>query len=77
MPVVLKTLMEKFMIPYMNMHSAMGGYFSENLASKKVFEKCGFTFLNEIPDLIDVAELKCGVKGKKVGLGMMRWEKKD
>jgi len=76
MPVVLNTLMEKFMIPYMNIHEIYGDYHITNKASRRVFEKCGFTLWKEIPDLEEISETKTGVKGKKVGLGIMRWERK-
>jgi len=76
MPVVLNTLMEKLMIPYMNIHQMNGDYYVTNKASRRVFEKCGFTFSKELPDLVEIPEAKSGVKGMKVGLGVMSWKRK-
>ncbi len=76
MPAVLKTVIEKFLVPYMNVCHITGAYFVSNRASRRVFEKSGFVLEEELPDLIELAESKTGVKGKKVGLGSMRWERK-
>lgn len=76
MPTALRTLMTEILIPYMNVHTLFGTYFGHNAASKRVFEKCGFTFVTMVPDAITVNEAKIGgVKGRKVGLGVMRWER--
>ena len=76
MPLVLKTMIEKFMIPYMNLAQINGSYYTTNKASRRVFEKNNFAFWKEVPDLIELSELKTGVKGKKVGIGLMKWERK-
>jgi RimJ/RimL family protein N-acetyltransferase len=69
-------MIEKFLIPYMNVHLLFGSFFDHNIASKRVFEKNGFVFEGITPDAFELAESKTGVKGKRVGLGMMRWERK-
>ncbi len=77
MPLVLRTLMTKILIPCMNVHSLIGTHFEHNAASKQVFEKCGFASVALLPDAVTINEAKIGgVKGKKVGLGVMRWERK-
>ena len=75
MPAVLRTLMKDLLMPYMNVHTLIATYFDHNMASRRVFEKCGFKFSNFVPDAIALSEAKTGVKDKKVGLGVMKWER--
>lgn len=75
MPAALRTLIDSFYIPYMNVHILTGAYYDTNVASKRVFEKVGFVFDKVVPDAIELAESKTGVKGKRVGLGVMRWKR--
>lgn len=72
----LRLSMEKFFVPYMNAHHITGTFFDHNAASKRVFEKNGFEFVSMTPDAFEIAESKVGIKGKRVGLGMMKWERK-
>ncbi|QSZ37580.1 hypothetical protein DSL72_008678 [Monilinia vaccinii-corymbosi] len=44
MPAILQTLLSDFAMPYMNMHTLIGEYLEYNVASRRVFEKCGFVF---------------------------------
>jgi L-amino acid N-acyltransferase YncA len=76
MPVALRLLMEKYLIPSLNAHRVIGVFFDYNTASKRVFEKNGFEFMGVTPNAIELSEAKTGVKGKKVGLGTMIWERK-
>jgi len=78
MPAVLKTLMAEVLIPYFNAHHLIGGYYEHNLASKKVFEKCGFTFWKSAPDVFTINPTKInGEEGRKVGVGLMTWERES
>jgi hypothetical protein len=77
MPSVVRTLIADFLVPYMNVHVMTGAYMDHNAASKKVLEKNGFIFDSLVPDCIEMLEVKTGVKGKKVGLGRMKWERKQ
>lgn len=70
---VIGALINEFMIPYMNAHIITGSYFEHNGGSRKVFEKNGFVLEKLIPDCYELPESKTGVKGKKVGVGIMRW----
>jgi RimJ/RimL family protein N-acetyltransferase len=76
MSVALQLLIEKFFVPYMNVHRLTGTFYDHNTASRRVFEKNGFKFMGITPDVVEIAESKTGVKGKRVGLGMMFWERK-
>lgn len=76
MPIVLKTVIDSFFVPYFNGHHLTGSFFEHNGASKRVFEKCGFVFDKFVPEAIELAKSKTGVKGKRAGLGRMKWEKK-
>jgi RimJ/RimL family protein N-acetyltransferase len=77
MPAVLSTLMAEIIVPYMNAHTVHGGYFEHNLASRRVFEKNGFSFETLAPDAIPINPAKLnGVEGKNVGIGVMKWERR-
>ncbi|EXJ59221.1 hypothetical protein A1O7_06653 [Cladophialophora yegresii CBS 114405] len=76
MPAALRTLLTDIAVPYMNAHTVHGGYFENNLASGKVFEKTGFVFETFVPDVFTINPAKLnGVEGKKVGTGIMKWER--
>lgn len=76
MSAVLRTLISEILIPYMDVHILMGMYFAHNLASKAVFEKCGFRHLEVVPDAFTLPESKTGgKKNVKIGLGVLRWER--
>ncbi len=53
----------------------IGNYHENNGGSKRVLEKCGFVFENFTPDAVELKESKTGMKGKKVGLGRMKWDR--
>ncbi|KAK5023822.1 hypothetical protein LTS07_008947 [Exophiala sideris] len=75
MPAVLRTLIKHILVPYMNVHTLMATYFEYNTPSRRVFEKCGFEFLQLLPDAITLPPTKNnGITGRKVGLGVMRWQ---
>jgi RimJ/RimL family protein N-acetyltransferase len=77
MPAVLRTLMAEIIVPYMNAHTVHGAYFEHNLASRRVFEKNGFSFETLAPDAIPINPAKLnGVEGKNVGIGVMKWERR-
>lgn len=75
MSAVVRTLMHEFMIPYMNLHRSTCAFFEHNVASRRVFEKNGFSHLGWFPEVVEMPEAKTGVKGKKVGLGVVEWER--
>jgi len=75
MQAVLRTVIDVFFIPLMNVHHITGAYLEHNGASKRVLEKTGFVFDSFVPNAIEMAESKTGVKGKKVGLGRMKWDR--
>jgi RimJ/RimL family protein N-acetyltransferase len=72
MTAVLATLVEKWLIPYMNVHHMSGGYLDHNIASGRVFEKNGWVFDRFLPDYIELPEIMTGVKGKKFGVMVMK-----
>jgi len=74
MPAVLQVLLDTFLIPYMNVHHITGAYFEHNRASRRVFEKTGFVLEKVVPEAIELPETKTGVKGQKVGVGIMGWD---
>jgi RimJ/RimL family protein N-acetyltransferase len=76
MPATLRTLINEFMIPYMNVHVLTGDFFEHNSASKRVFEKTGFELWQTASEVHELPESKTGVKGKKISLGVMRWTRK-
>jgi len=73
MPTALRTLIDSFYIPYLNVHILYGAFYETNLASKRVFEKVGFVFEKMVPGAVELKEERTGVKGKKMGLGVMKW----
>jgi len=73
MAVVLRTLRDEFMVPYMNVWDFQGSYLEHNQASRRVFEKCGFVFDRLVKDVVELSEAKTGVKGKMCGMGYMTW----
>jgi RimJ/RimL family protein N-acetyltransferase len=75
MTAVLGTVMEKWVIPYMNGHHMYAGYLDHNIASRRVFEKNGWVFDKSEPDRIELPESMTGVKGKKFGAGWMKWDR--
>ncbi|KAI1630231.1 hypothetical protein EDD37DRAFT_605089 [Exophiala viscosa] len=75
MPAVLRTVIKDVLIQYMNAHIVEATYFEHNSSSKRVLEKCGFRFVQLVPDAIALPPTKTnGVTGRKVGLGVMRWQ---
>lgn len=76
MPMALQTVIDAFFLPYMNVHHLTGNYLENNGGSKRVLEKCGFVFESFTLDAVELKESKTGVKGKRVGLGRMKWERK-
>lgn len=72
MPVVLRTLRDRILVPYLNVHVMVGTYFDGNAASKRVFEKCGFSSEGMVEECIWVPESKVP-GGKMTGMGVMRW----
>ncbi|KAK5053717.1 hypothetical protein LTR84_001678 [Exophiala bonariae] len=78
MPAVLSSLIKEVLVPYMNVHRLIGVYFEQNLASKRVFEKCGFRFVKLVPKAVSLPEVKfiaSGFKEREIGIGVMQWEK--
>lgn len=75
MSAVVHTVLHAFMVPYMNAHRLTCAFFEHNVASRRVFEKNGFTLIGWYPEIVEMSENKTGVKGKKVGLGVLEWEK--
>jgi len=75
MTAVLGTLTEKWLIPYMNVHHMSGSYLDYNIACKRVFEKNGWVFDKFEPDRIELPESMTGVKGRKFGMGVMKWDR--
>jgi RimJ/RimL family protein N-acetyltransferase len=78
MPIVLTTLTDQVLVPYMNIHRLIGTYFEHNTPSRRVFEKCGFQFLTSMPKAIILPELKAkasGLKDREIGIGVMQWER--
>lgn len=75
MPAVVRTLLNDFLIPHMNVHHISCAFLEHNPASRRVFEKSGFSFVKIYPDVVELPEAKTGVKGKKVGLGVVKWDR--
>lgn len=78
MPTVLASLIERVLIPYMNVHRLIGSYFEHNVASRRVFEKCGFQFLAFVPKAVTLPEVKfkaSGFKDREIALGVMEWQR--
>ena len=78
MSAVLSSLIEEVLVPYMNAHRLIGVYFEQNLASKRVFEKCGFHFLKLVPNAVTLPEPKfkaSGFEQREIGIGIMQWER--
>ncbi|KAF8849415.1 hypothetical protein BDZ45DRAFT_663248 [Acephala macrosclerotiorum] len=77
MPAVIRTLINEFLVPYMNVHIMTKAYIKHNEASRKVLKKNGFVFESFVPDCVKMPEAKTGVKGTTIGLGRTKWEKKS
>ena len=76
MTCVLKTVLAEIIVPYMNGHIVEGGYLEHNPASRRVFEKCGFSFVSMTADAMTINPTKVnGREGQKVGLGLLNWER--
>ncbi|OQV04342.1 Acetyltransferase GNAT domain-containing protein [Cladophialophora immunda] len=76
MAAALQQLMAEVIIPHMNVHKLVGTYFEHNLPSRRVFEKCGFTFETVVPNAVAVNPAKIGgIEGRKVGVGVLKWER--
>ncbi|OAP61051.1 hypothetical protein AYL99_06055 [Fonsecaea erecta] len=76
MPAALRKLMAEVIIPHMNAHQIVGTYFEHNLPSRRVFEKCGFSFETVVPNAVPINPAKIGgVEGPKVGVGILRWRR--
>ncbi|KAH7346887.1 hypothetical protein BKA65DRAFT_503536 [Rhexocercosporidium sp. MPI-PUGE-AT-0058] len=73
MPAVLECVLEKVCVPYMNIHRLTRSYLDHNWGSRRVFEKCGFTFDCAVPGSVEMDEGKTRVKGKRVGIERMKW----
>ncbi|PQE16931.1 hypothetical protein CJF30_00003639 [Rutstroemia sp. NJR-2017a BBW] len=78
MPAVLSTVIKEFFVPHMNVKHLYGSYLAYNKASSRVFEKCGFVFEGFAEDVIELPENKRKEvpeewKGKKIGVGEMKW----
>lgn len=73
---MLRTIINQILVPYMNIHTLIGTYFEYNTPSRRVFEKCGFEYVQLVPGAITLPPTKTdGVIGRKVGLGVMRWQR--
>lgn len=72
---VIGTLTEQWLIPYMNVHHLTASYLEHNVASRRVFEKNGWTFVKFEHDHVELSEAVSGVKGKKFGMGVMSWDR--
>jgi len=80
MPVVLMTLRDQVLVPYMNVHRLLGTYFEHNAPSRRVFEKAGFQFLTFVPKGAKLAQSKVdasGIKNGDMGIGIMQWKRTD
>jgi RimJ/RimL family protein N-acetyltransferase len=76
MPLALQALIDEIMVPYLNAHVIYCGYFDHNPASRRVAEKCGFTFENIFPAVVTINPAKVnGVQDRKLGVGVLRWER--
>jgi len=69
MPAVLKTLINHFVVPYINAHIITGSYLGHNAASKRVFEKNGFKIWVERDDFIRAAGGEDGDKREESWTG--------
>ncbi|KAF4626171.1 hypothetical protein G7Y89_g11990 [Cudoniella acicularis] len=74
-PAAVRPLINVFLVPHMNVHIMTAALFEENIASRKVLEKCGFLFEELVADAIELPESKTGVEEKNVGIGRMRWDR--
>jgi RimJ/RimL family protein N-acetyltransferase len=77
-PLALKTLITEVFIPFFNLHRIKGSYFEHNGNSRKVMLKCGFEDVEKIPEAVTINPAKIGgIKGRKVGLGVTRWDRDE
>ncbi|KAJ9607653.1 hypothetical protein H2200_007731 [Cladophialophora chaetospira] len=74
MPAVLQTVMAEI-LPKHNAHTVHGSFFDHNTSSRKVFEKCGFSFQEVVPDAVIINPAKTNGIEKKVGTGRTKWER--
>ena len=78
MTAALSTLMTEIIVPYMNAHTVHATYLEHNPASRRVFEKCGFSFEGMVPDAFTVNPTKLGgAKGQNVSSGVLHWVRKS
>ncbi|KIW38052.1 uncharacterized protein PV06_10023 [Exophiala oligosperma] len=75
MPKVLETVIREILLPLFNAQNIVATYFEHNIASKKVFAKCGFEYVTTIPDAYTLEPSKTGgQEGQTIGLGVIKWE---
>lgn len=70
----LRTLLQKFAIPDLNVHKMRVTYFGHNIASRRVFEKNGFIYRDTVPNAVTLSESK---GGGKMDLGVLTWTRED
>ena len=70
MSAVVKTLMQEWAIPRMNVRFMIVSAYIGNRASLRVFEKNGFSYVKDVQDVIQFPESKGG--GMK-GLHVLEW----
>ncbi|KAH8888999.1 hypothetical protein GQ53DRAFT_748517 [Thozetella sp. PMI_491] len=70
MTAALRTMIEQYVVPYLNGHRMTASFFAKNIASRRVFEKNGFVFQGIEPKPIKVLE-----DGEEIFPGFVLWER--
>jgi len=70
MTAVVRTIIEQWAIPRMNAHKIKVSALTGNRGSVRVFEKCGFVYTGDIPNVVKIQESK---GGGRTGLHMLEW----
>ncbi|EPQ60328.1 acetyltransferase, GNAT family [Gloeophyllum trabeum ATCC 11539] len=71
MTAAVRTLMNEWMIPRMNCHKILVNAKKGNLASRRVFEKAGFRFMDTVEDAL---ELTVPGRAGKWSLDVLEWK---
>ena len=72
MTALVRAFIDEVAVPLMNVYTIQITYFSENIGSKRVFEKNGFAYVGTVPDAYTLPASK---GGKTISLGVMRWSR--
>lgn len=71
MSLAIKTLIEQWVVPRMKVNIIKASLFTENAASRRVFERNGFVLWKTIEDYVSIPESK---GGGSVGIHILKLE---